>query len=54
MTANFSSNQALLDGIANVKENNSDLHLYGLLWMVVYTPYYTSVWSYKGLPEGQA
>ena len=27
----FFSNQALLDGIANVKENNSDLHLYGLL-----------------------
>ena len=24
----FFSNQALLDGIANVKENNSDLHLY--------------------------
>ena len=33
----FFSNQALLDGIANVKENNSDLHLYGLLSMVVYT-----------------
>ena len=27
----FFSNQALLDGIVNVKENNSDLHLYGLL-----------------------
>ena len=27
----FFQNKALLDGIANVKKNNSDLHLYGLL-----------------------
>ena len=27
----FFKNEALLDGIANVKANNSDLHLYGLL-----------------------
>ena len=27
----FFKNQALLDGIANVKKNHSDLHLYGLL-----------------------
>lgn len=27
----ISSNQALLDGMENVKKNNSDLHLYGLL-----------------------
>ena len=27
----FFKNEALLDGIANVKKNNSDLHLYGLL-----------------------
>ena len=27
----FFENEALLDGIANVKANNSDLHLYGLL-----------------------
>ena len=27
----FFKNQALLDGMENVKKNNSDLHLYGLL-----------------------
>lgn len=27
----FFKNEALLDGIANVKKNNSDIHLYGLL-----------------------
>ena len=27
----FFKNEALLDGIANVKANHSDLHLYGLL-----------------------
>ena len=29
--ASFFKNEALLDGIANVKEHHSDLHLYGLL-----------------------
>ena len=48
----FFSNQALLDGIANVKENNSDLHLYGLLfgWWCT-QPYYTSVWSARACQE---
>ena len=30
----FFKNQALLDGMENVKKNNSDLHLYGLLTVV--------------------